>query len=202
MSKKSKSTRDATAHPGNDTPASTTGVSIQRSPQLTPEGHALLINHFNHVEQQVSLAINTGVLIVAANTLLISAYFTVAKDWAIYTKHSDSWASIVFSVSGFYLLEALLLSLIAVFPNVKSTPPADVWDVFFFGKIAAAPEFKHYERAFRDADSRQELEREMAFQIWGKSRFLRGVFEYIQASLACTWVAAAALAVAYWLIRN
>lgn len=201
MSKKSKFTRDATAHPGNDTPVGTTGVSIQSSPQLTPEGHALLINHFNHVEQQVSLAINTGVLIVAANTLIINAYFTVAKDWAIYTKHSDSWACIVFTISGFYLLEALLLSLIAVFPNVKSTHPPDVRDVFFFGRIAEL-EFKEYEREFRDADKRQQLEREMAFQIQGKSKFLRGVFKYIQASLACTWVAAAALAVAFWLIRN
>lgn len=155
--------------------------------KINPHSREMLINYFNHVEQQVGLAITTSALVVAADALILGGYITIAKEWDVFSKFGYSIAGCLFTLSGMYLVLGLFFSLLAVYPNVKSfTGDLPLTDIFFFGRVGDYNEFYEYLDAFEECESAKRLDRELLFQIWGKSKFLRHVFQRVQHSLAYT----------------
>jgi hypothetical protein len=148
----------------------------------------MLVIHFNHVEQQVALAITTSALVVAANALILGGYITIAKEWQVFSKLGPV-SGYFFFLSGVYLILGLLFSLLAVYPNIKSlTKNAPVIDIFFFGKVGSYSSFGQYLNEFDKCASENRLDQEMLFQVWGKSKFLRDVFKKVQCSVAFTMI--------------
>ena len=168
---------------------------IDKAPSPTAEKHSLsqygrevALLHFNHVEQQVSLAATTSGLIVAADALMIGAYIAVVKDYAIFKVFGLWIEGIMFAVGGGLLVAGFLCALFAVFPNIRfASFQYTVENVVFFGWIGKQ-DFSDYLRTFlsKDSGESEELDKELLYQIWGKSRWLNRMFKFIQLAVLST----------------
>lgn len=164
---------------------------------LSERGREIALMHFDHVEQQVSLAATTAGLIVAADALIIGAYIAIVTELQIFTGAGISWRDIIFGVGGALLVIGFLFALFAVFPNIRlASFRYTIENVVFFGWIGSQ-RFDDYMRTFleKDAGTGQELDRELLYQIWGKSRWLARMFRFIQLAVLCT-IAATVIVVA------
>lgn len=158
---------------------------------LSERGREVALMHFEHVEQQVSLAATTAGLIVAADALIIGAYISIVTAFQVFADSSLSWTSLLFGISGALLVAGFLFALFAVFPNIRfASFRYAVDNVVFFGWIGNQ-HFDDYLRTFveKDAGTGQELDRELLYQVWGKSRWLIRMFRFIQLAVLCTIVA-------------
>lgn len=144
--------------------------------------------HFNHVEQQVSLAATTAGLIVAADALLIGAYVNLVKSYTIFKIFGLWIEGIAFGIGGAFLVVGFLCALFAVFPNIRfASFQYTVENVVFFGWIGKRG-FSEYLQTFlsKDAGNGEELDKELLYQVWGKSRWLTRMFKFIQLAVLCT----------------
>jgi hypothetical protein len=163
-----------------------TGGSVPQQLNLSLRGRELALAHFNHVEQQVTLAATTAGLIVAADALIIGAYVTVVKEYKVFKELGTSLEVVGFAAGGGMLILGFVLALLAAFPNVSfKWFRMAVDSVFFFGKIGSQS-FDAYLRDFQERDQAQELDQELLSQIWAKSRWLLKIFRFIQGAIACT----------------
>lgn len=156
--------------------------------QLSPRGREIALMHFNHVEQQVSLAATTAGLIVAADALIIGAYVSIIKDYTIFKVFGLWIEGIAFGIGGAFLVAGFLCALFAVFPNVRfASFQYTVENVVFFGWIGKQG-FSEYLQTFlsKDTGTSEELDKELLYQIWGKSRWLTRMFKFIQLAVLCT----------------
>ena len=178
-------------------------VHMNPKPQTTPEeslpklssrGRELALAHFNHVEQQVSLAATTAGLIVAADAILIGGYMTAAKDCRIFNSPAESFTEAallaMFLLAGIFIVCGFLSALYAVYPNIRSkTHKAlfPVHNVMFFGWIGKQ-DFHSYCQMFTNKDGcdGRGLDLELLGQVWGKSEWLREMFRFIQLAVFCT----------------
>ncbi|MEZ4868788.1 MAG: DUF5706 domain-containing protein [Caldilineaceae bacterium] len=158
--------------------------------QLSPRGREIALMHFNHVEQQVSLAATTAGLIVAADALIIGAYVGIIKDYTIFKVFGLWIEGIAFGIGGAFLVAGFLCALFAVFPNVRfASFQYTVENVVFFGWIGKQS-FSDYLQTFlrKDAANGKELDKELLYQVWGKSRWLNRMFKFIQLAVLFTIV--------------
>ena len=158
--------------------------------KLSPRGRELALAHFNHVEQQVSLAATTAGLIVAADALLLGGYIAVTKDYKVLSTFGPTVPGILYAVAGGLVVLGFLFALFAVFPNIKfASLQFTVENVLFFGWVGKQ-EFDNYLNTFVEKDSNNglELDRELLWQVWGKSRWLNKMFAFIQLAVLCTIV--------------
>jgi hypothetical protein len=171
-----------------DQPVETPASISSETCRLSQRGQELALMHFNHVEHQVALAATTAGLIVAADALLIGAYVTLIKNYAIF-RVFGLWAEgILFGMGGGFLVIGFLCALFAVFPNIRfASFQYTVENVLFFGWIGKQ-EFSDYVRVFlsKDAGDGGEIDKELLYQIWGKSRWLARMFRFIQLAVLCT----------------
>lgn len=159
--------------------------------KLSERGQEIALMHFEHVEQQVSLAATTAGLIVAADALIIGAYINIASAFQVFADVSLTWTSLLFGISGALLVTGFLFALFAVFPNIRFARfHYTIENVVFFGWIGSQ-RFDDYLRTFieKDDGTGEGLNRELLYQIWGKSRWLTRMFRFIQLAVLCTIVA-------------
>ena len=155
---------------------------------LSERGRELTLAHFNHVEQQVSLAATTAGLIVAADALLLRGYLSLTKEYDIFSIFGASLPGFLYGAAGGLIVFGLLFALFAVFPNIKfTTLQYSVKNVLFFGWVGEQ-NFNEYLAAFVEKDKQdgKELDRELMWQIWRKSRWLSKMFICIQLAVLCT----------------
>ncbi len=156
--------------------------------KLSDRGRELALAHFNHVEQQVSLAATTAGLIVAADALLLGGYIAVTKDYKVLSTFGTTAPGIAYAAAGGLIVFGFLFALFAVFPNIKfASLQFTVENVLFFGWVGKQ-DFDKYLKTFVDKDlgNGQELDRELLWQVWGKSRWLNKMFTFIQLAVLCT----------------
>lgn len=147
----------------------------------------LLLAHYNQVEQQVALAVASAALIVSANALLLSGYVTVAKDWQVFETPASSIPAVAFAIAGGLLVIGLLCSLWAALPSVRFyVHGLPITDLFFFGRVGTYQTFPEYLEAFTRVESAGQIDRELLFQIWGKSRFPCGIFRRLYVAIVAT----------------
>ena len=155
---------------------------------LSERGKEIALMHFDHVEQQVSLAATTAGLIVAADALIIGAYVSVVSENQIFTGTSFSLSDLSFGFGGLLLVLSFLFALFAVFPNIRlASFRYTIENVVFFGWIGTQ-RFDDYFQTFieKGAGTGEALDRELLYQIWGKSRWLTRMFRFIQLAVLCT----------------
>ena len=156
--------------------------------KLSDRGRELALAHFNHVEQQVSLAATTAGLIVAADALLLGGYIAVTKDYEVFNTFGPTAPGVLYAMAGGLIVLGFLFALFAVFPNIKfASLQFTVENVLFFGWVGKQ-KFDKYLKTFVEKDSQngQELDRELLRQVWGKSRWLNKMFSFIQLAVLCT----------------
>ncbi len=156
--------------------------------ELSNRGRELSLAHFNHVEQQVSLAATTAGLIVAADALLLGGYIAVTKDYQVFSTFGQTTPGILYAVAGGLIVLGFLFALFAVFPNIKfASLQFTVENVLFFGWVGKQ-KFDKYLNTFveKDAKAGLELDRELLWQVWGKSCWLNKMFTFIQLAVLCT----------------
>jgi hypothetical protein len=156
--------------------------------KLSQRGRELALAHFNHVEQQVSLAATTAGLIVAADALLLGAYVAISKDYKVFNTLGVSIGGLLYVASGCLIVLGFLFALFAVFPNIRfEALQYTVENVLFFGWVGKQ-EFSRYFMTFieKDKQNGEELDRELLWQVWKKSSWLNSMFTFIQLAVLCT----------------
>jgi hypothetical protein len=155
---------------------------------VSKQGQTLALTHFNHVEQQVTLAATTAALIVAADALLIGTYVGVIKDFKPFPALGVVWGGL-FAGGGVLLIVAFLLALWAALPRLRDSSPGvipAVQNLLFFEKLRQLS-FQEYYTQFCQTSERQ-WDVELLFQVHAKSQWLATIFRRIRWALVCTMV--------------
>jgi|SRR5271169_1750456 len=153
--------------------------------RLSEDGKRLALDYFNHVETQVGLAATTAYLVLVADTILLTSFVTIFKDSA----PSATWVW----VAGGLLVSGMATALWAAYPHLGKTGR------FFYFRTIADLKIEEYCRMFRFHDGGKTLHEELLKSVWGKSCWLKKMFERTRVAIWLTVLGTLVMLYAFFL---
>jgi len=173
---------------------STGGDSTTRLRKFSKEARKLAVNFHDHVETQVGLAAMTAYLVLVADTILLNAYVSLFKDFLIGVTALGSIPKIAVMISGSLLMLGTLLGLSAALPAHRSREAKN--SLFYYRNIARPDSPQVWCAKFRENDQDGRLHEDLLVATWGKSRWLRRMFNFARAGIFCTILGTLLMAIA------
>lgn len=174
------------------------------------------LSYFDHVERQIQLAVTKASFLVAAVSILLTAYLRVVVDLRFFSSlESAAFRGVIsevayrastatFLICGLCLVSALVCAILGtlpkVLPNRKGRPDDHEVgnNVLFYGFIATLTPTQFYE-AFK-LERHEQLQRDLLLQACGKARWLRHMYKWLNSASLLT--VAALVAGAAVLLHN
>ncbi|MGE8149667.1 Pycsar system effector family protein [Pseudomonas vancouverensis] len=150
----------------------------------------------NHVESQATLAVMKSTLLLAAHALLCTAYIQVAFKLKLFAHITYSNPDRLFIVSGLLILSAFLVSLVSIWPKLKSTSDGRL---MFFAGIRRYSKASDYVNEYNKT-SEALLKSMLLSSIYGKSVWLYRTFMAIRIAICCSALGTFLCVIAVWLI--
>jgi hypothetical protein len=160
------------------------------------------LSYFEHVERQIQLAVTKASFLVAALSILLTAYLRAVVDLRFFGSLESAVrkgdigeaayhaSTATFMLCGVFLVSALVCAILGtlpkVLPNRRGGPDDHAIgnNVLFYGFIATLTPTKFYE-AFK-LERHEQLERDLLLQACGKAKWLRHMYKWLNAASLLT----------------